>query len=142
MATKNNPGPHDCYAKAEPDEPMFILLGRDPHAATLVWLWAVLREIKASGLNDTESQVKELVKVKEARECAVSMIEWLHAKGTPVQGVAESALAAVFELMRGANFGAKCANELKNNPTNLDTVRAFLTQSKIEGQDAAQPATV
>ena len=32
MATKNNPGKFDCYTNAEPDEPMFILLGRDPVA--------------------------------------------------------------------------------------------------------------
>jgi hypothetical protein len=30
MGTKSNPGPFDCYAKAEPDEPMFVLLARDP----------------------------------------------------------------------------------------------------------------
>lgn len=29
MGTKNNPGEFDCYANAAPDEPMFILLGRD-----------------------------------------------------------------------------------------------------------------
>lgn len=36
MGTKNNPGRYDCYANAEPDEPMFVLLGHDRHAATLV----------------------------------------------------------------------------------------------------------
>ena len=39
MGTKNNPGTFDCYANAEGDEPMFVLLGRDKHAPTLVWLW-------------------------------------------------------------------------------------------------------
>lgn len=29
MGTKNNPGAFDCYANAEPDEPMFVLLARD-----------------------------------------------------------------------------------------------------------------
>ena len=38
MGTKNNPGVFDCYANAEPDEPMFVLLGRDKDAATLVRL--------------------------------------------------------------------------------------------------------
>ncbi len=45
MATKNNPSEYDCYANAEPDEPMFVLLGRDKHAPTLVWLWSTLREL-------------------------------------------------------------------------------------------------
>lgn len=43
MSTKNNPGPFDCYANAEPDEPMFVLLGRDKHAPLLVHLWALMR---------------------------------------------------------------------------------------------------
>jgi hypothetical protein len=43
MGTKNNPGAFDCYANAEPDEPMFILLGRDPVAGLVVELWAWLR---------------------------------------------------------------------------------------------------
>ena len=43
MGTKNHPGAFDCYANADPDEPMFVLLGRDRHAAGLVRLWALLR---------------------------------------------------------------------------------------------------
>lgn len=45
MSTKNDPGPFDCYAKARPDEPMFILLGRDPLSPILVDIWARLRFI-------------------------------------------------------------------------------------------------
>lgn len=44
MATKNNPGAFDCYKKADGDEPMFVLLGRDPVAATIVRGWVVTRE--------------------------------------------------------------------------------------------------
>ena len=43
MGTKRNPGAFDCYDKADPDEPMFVLLARDRHAALLVELWAILR---------------------------------------------------------------------------------------------------
>jgi len=43
MGTKENPGKYDCYANARPDEPMFVLLGRDPSAALLVFLWAKTR---------------------------------------------------------------------------------------------------
>ena len=46
MGTKNNPGQFDCYANAEPDEPMFVLLGRDKHAPLLVRLWADLRRME------------------------------------------------------------------------------------------------
>lgn len=40
MGTKQNPGDYDCYAKAEFDEPMFVLLARDPRAPGLVEAWA------------------------------------------------------------------------------------------------------
>lgn len=70
MGTKNNPGKFDCYANAEPDEPMFILLGRDKHAPALVTLWAAMRDA------DGEDEAKVL----EAVECAQSMAEWLRSK--------------------------------------------------------------
>jgi hypothetical protein len=40
MGTKNNPGEFDCYSKALPDEPMFVLLARDPRSVQLVRMWA------------------------------------------------------------------------------------------------------
>lgn len=43
MGTKNNPGKYDCYVKAEPDEPLFTVLGRDPLGADFVALWAAMR---------------------------------------------------------------------------------------------------
>lgn len=63
MSTKNNPGKYDCYANAAPDEPMFVLLGRDPSAAILVRLWATIREM----------QGEDADKVAEARLCADAM---------------------------------------------------------------------
>lgn len=66
MGTKNHPGAFDCYANAEPDEPMFVLLGRDRHAPSLVEMWADVRE--AAG--------EDPAKVKEARECAAKMRDW------------------------------------------------------------------
>lgn len=46
MGTKSNPGPYDCLAKAEDDEPIFVLLARDPIGAELVALWAMLNDQK------------------------------------------------------------------------------------------------
>jgi hypothetical protein len=66
VGTKNKPGQFDCYANAEPDEPMFILLGRDPLAPLLVDLWAGVR---ANLVGDAE-------KVQEARQCSKAMREW------------------------------------------------------------------
>jgi hypothetical protein len=66
MGTKKKPGVYDCYANAEPDEPMFVLLGRDPQAPALVEHWAGVRE--ANG--------EDAAKVAEARACAQSMREF------------------------------------------------------------------
>lgn len=70
MGTKNNPGKFDCYDNADPDEPMFIILGRDVHGASAVRKWANDREafIKA-GLKPTD----DMRMVWEARECADAM---------------------------------------------------------------------
>ena len=42
MGTKANPGKHDCYAKADLDEPIFILRANDPTAPAVVRYWAML----------------------------------------------------------------------------------------------------
>ena len=66
MGTKNNPGDYDCYANAHPDEPMFVLLGRDRMAPELIEDWATWRE----------SEGEDPAKVAEARECAQQMRAW------------------------------------------------------------------
>jgi hypothetical protein len=63
MGTKNNPGAYDCYANAEPDEPMFILLGRDKHAPALIRDWASRRAMAG----------EDPAKVEEAYACADAM---------------------------------------------------------------------
>lgn len=54
MGTKHDPGPHDCYRAAEPDEPMFVLLARDPDAPDLVREWA-RRRMMRRGLEDSKA---------------------------------------------------------------------------------------
>lgn len=68
MGTKTAPGRFDCHAAAEPDEPMFVLLARDPSAPKLIQQWAENRAI--------ESSEEELDKVHEARMCAEDMRAW------------------------------------------------------------------
>lgn len=73
MGTKNNPGAFDCYANAEPDEPMFVLLGRDANASNLVFAWCVLRERDIELGRKPES---DRAMVEEARQCALAMEEF------------------------------------------------------------------
>lgn len=123
MATKNNPGAFDCYANADDDEPMFVLLGRDKHAPTLVWLWSVLREL------DQEDPAK----VAEARQCAIDMMQWAHDHKRPVVGFGQATLAGVMMLIRAVNDAAR---RLRENPTNettgLEILQMFLAETTFE----------
>lgn len=76
MGNKINPAKHDCYAKALPDEPIFVLLARDPHAPDLVKEWARVRHAAiVAQVRPTE----DVVLVGEARECARDMMAWREA---------------------------------------------------------------
>lgn len=73
MGSKNKPGEFDCYANALPDEPMFILLARDPNAPALVEEWAVGR------MRDIVMNLRprsDLPMVDEAQRCAANMKRW------------------------------------------------------------------
>jgi hypothetical protein len=72
MGTKNNPGPYDCYAHAEPDEPIFVLRGKDPAAHIVVAFWAALSK-------QLHNQTQE--KMMEAAKIAAEMRLWAESKG-------------------------------------------------------------
>ncbi len=90
MSTKNNPGPFDCYAKAAPDEPMFVLLARDPLAPDLVREWTKLRAAEVRTAIEGASAIEQWrfatdkiwhlnrddQKIYEALECARAMEKW------------------------------------------------------------------
>lgn len=76
MGTKDNPAKFDCYANALPDEPMFILLGRDPAFFELVTAWADKRE---RDIQCGERPIGDMAMVREARECAYAGAEWRRA---------------------------------------------------------------
>lgn len=69
MGTKLQPGRFDCYKAAEPAEPLFTLLARDPLAPALVMEWAdQYAELKGLSSQDP--------KVCEARRCGMNMLAW------------------------------------------------------------------
>lgn len=98
MGTKQNPGDFDCYREAHDDEPMFILLGRDPFGPALVRAWADLREQAGD----------DPAKIAEARKCADAMTDWLSRVGRhPAQNAIVPSLwtgPALAEL-KGKNDG-------------------------------------
>lgn len=66
MGTKADPGDFDCYAKAEDNETMFVLLARDPSAPHVVRFWADAEEMQGGDAD----------KIAEARRCADDMERW------------------------------------------------------------------
>lgn len=69
MGTKNNPGKFDCYTNAKDDEPIFVLLARDPLAPQLVRKWAQLTKMRAATMKTVEKSL-------EATNCANAMEKW------------------------------------------------------------------
>lgn len=87
MGTKNKPGKYDCYANAEPDEPMFVLLARDPLAPFLVSLWAKMRMGDAQAMFAVYQKMRntllpgyetepDVQKASEAMDCSLAMFDW------------------------------------------------------------------
>jgi hypothetical protein len=95
MGTKNSPGAYDCYAKLEPDEPHFVLMGRDASGAAIVRKWAEMREqmlsdtvleAKAKGASAQDILVSEHFKregdkISEAYACADAMEDYCRSLG-------------------------------------------------------------
>jgi len=73
MGTKNNPGKFDCYENALPDEPMFILLARDPNFYKHVMKWANDRDLSVMC---GERPLTDHDMVKIARQCAFDGQNW------------------------------------------------------------------
>src|SRR6266446_8725134 len=87
MGTKASPSAYDCYANAEPDEPLFVLLARDPLAEYLVAAWAAMRARDVStavrmildgivALGDKPDLPYQSEKSVEAQQCSKAMREW------------------------------------------------------------------
>jgi hypothetical protein len=74
MGTKLQPGKFDCYNAAQPDEPVFVLLARDPDFQRLVREWAHRRQL---AINCGEQPESDLPMVLEALETADAGATWL-----------------------------------------------------------------
>jgi hypothetical protein len=73
MGTKLEELRSGCFAAAMDDEPMFVLLARDPAAPNLVRGWADQRELD---IEEGRKPATDMGKVTEARQCADNMEAW------------------------------------------------------------------
>lgn len=117
MGTKNNPGAFDCYAHAHPDEPMFVLLGRDRHAPILVRLWALLR------YRDGESSDK----TDEALACVDAMEEWAAGLGKQAMRYDDDGVRERLELAatQGLDDHPEFRGKLWDGVCDCDTCRSY-----------------
>lgn len=71
VASKADPSPFEAFAKAEPDEPYFTLLGRDPLSTSTIAWWVTMA--RTMELHPSEQ-------VDEAERIAAAMDRWRTAK--------------------------------------------------------------
>jgi hypothetical protein len=73
MGTKARPGLFDALKKAQPEEPYFVLLARDPAAVWRVLDWVSVRlDLVRYG----KRPMAELPQLVEALDCAAEMVAW------------------------------------------------------------------
>lgn len=73
MGTKLEELRGGCFANALDDEPMFVLLARDPAAPALVREWAGQRR---AAIDLGRRPSSDLAQVEEAEQCATNMETW------------------------------------------------------------------
>ena len=95
MGTKLQELRDGCFAAAMDDEPMFVLLARDPSAPWLARKWADEREAQ---IRTGRKPASDMSKVQEARACADNMERWREAN----DGAWRKGLFARQEQLAGA----------------------------------------
>lgn len=73
MGTKLSELRDGCFHRAMDDEPMFVLLGRDPDAPALVRAWAKMRR---ADIDQGKRPASDLAQAEEAEATATRMEEW------------------------------------------------------------------
>lgn len=73
MGTKLEELRNGCFARAKDDEPMFVLLGRDPQAPSLVRQWATNRQRE---VELGKRPATDMEQVREAGDLANRMEAW------------------------------------------------------------------
>lgn len=144
-STIETPGPFDALGKAEPGEPMFPLLGRDPAAPGTITEWARLRRNLAIKQYGTDPKGKgkkllaaELAQCANAEAAAMEFAEWRsgnseadqpgrvnYSGGTrTAEELAEAARATTqLEAVRHLREAAYHVNEAREKLVALDLIK-------------------
>lgn len=119
MGTKNEPGQFDCFDAALPDEPVFVLLGRDTQAPGLVHMWAYERE---HGIAEGRFPESDRAKVAEAKRFAAHMIDWRHRNDGAWR--AKNPELPLCARASSDRFCAECGSDAAEQPCMRDSAQA------------------
>lgn len=111
-ATLADPGNLDCLAKAEADEPMFILLARDPAAPAVIRQWAEDR-IAGHARYELDDQTEH---ARAARQIADAMELWREANPGKRQTAQEGTLDRFISKEAAARYVERFAQRLAAGP--------------------------
>lgn len=151
MGTKSHPGVFDCYAKAEPDEPIFTLLGRDRLAPSMIDIWAISKQRLSLHELDPKhpEHEKQLVALEanlfEALDCASAMRNHLYLlrkkEVRVLQWISTEILQA--ELQRRADEALRVPEFQPSGPIALEQ-RTWPSTKRANGShvDLADPEVV
>lgn len=120
-STLAEPGPYDALAKAEPTEPMFPLLARDPCAPAAITEWCRLRRnraIKLWGESTSDADAKllaaELAQCASAEQVALDMADWLGEKEAPAAQRVSHGVQRTEEELRAADQRERLAAQVRH----------------------------
>lgn len=136
MGTKNDPGQFDCFDVALPDEPVFVLLGRDTQAPGLVHMWAYERE---QGIAEGRFPESDRAKVAEAKRLAAHMIDWRHANDGAWRAK-NPELPLPCSRNSADRFCAECGNDATEQPCMRDVLAQEPTPCDCELVSTGRPA--
>ncbi len=124
MGTKNKPGKFDCYENAKPDEPMFIILGRDISGPGNVLFWCLQRArlIMAGVKPGTDIEL-----IEEAYACAIAMVQY--------KGEKESEVDTLFKQVQNAIATIKSIRATEKIPSVQDSPDRFAPNERTAGNE-------
>lgn len=139
MGTKNNPGKFDCYEKALPDEPVFVVLARDPEFARLVRNWAESRSraIACGDRPETDGGM-----VLEAYDVATRGERWRKENNGAWREVAQPRAPAESELdVDISDLVAQADASIATTRATRDFIRRVFTTEAIHALRAVRKKT-
>lgn len=131
-STKAKPGPFDGMEKAKPNEPVFTLIARDPHAPAAILFWVdMVRKDVFGGDFDSEKAKEKLIQCTEAEMLAWEMDRWR-------KGLGEDKLEGFRATIHGGPVDTKALKQASV----VDEIVNHLAEAQYHANEAAEKLAV